>query len=88
MLGASGPALTWLLAGDFSKWLLAANVLAWPAAYFAVAKWLEGCPYRIAIGPGPFLIAGGTAFLVALLTVGFHAVRSARANPSGALRYE
>jgi putative ABC transport system permease protein len=88
VLGASGPSLAWLLAGDFSRWVLAANVLAWPAAYLAVAKWLEGYPYRIAIGPGPFLLAGGTAFLVALLTVGFHSVRSARANPAGALRYE
>jgi hypothetical protein len=88
VLGASGPALTWLLARDFSRWVLAANVLAWPVAYFAVAKWLEGYPYRVGIGPGPFLFAGGTALLVALLTVGFHSVRTARANPAGALRYE
>ena len=38
--------------------------------------------------PEPFLLAGGTAFLVALLTVAFHSVRSARANPAGAQRYE
>jgi putative ABC transport system permease protein len=88
VLGASGPALTWLLARDFSRWVLAANIFAWPVAYLAVTKWLEGYPYRIGIGPGPFLFAGGAAFLVALLTVGFHSIRTARANPAGALRYE
>jgi len=88
VLGATAPTITWLLSREFSRWVLAANVVAWPVAYLAVSKWLEGYPYRIAIGPGPFLLAGGTAFLVALLTVGFHSVRSARANPAGALRYE
>jgi putative ABC transport system permease protein len=88
VLGATGPAIAWLLSRDFSRWVLAANIIAWPAAYFAVSKWLEGYPYRIGIGPGPFLFAGGLAFLVALLTVGFHSARSARAKPAGALRYE
>jgi putative ABC transport system permease protein len=88
VLGATGPTIAWLFSREFSRWVLAANVIAWPAAYFAVSKWLEGYPYRISIGPGPFLFAGGLALAVAALTVGYHSVRSARANPSGALRYE
>jgi len=87
-LGASGSNIAWLFSREFSRWVLAANVIAWPAAYFAISKWLEGYPYRITLGPGPFLIASALALLVAGLTVGYHSVRSARANPVNALRYE
>jgi hypothetical protein len=88
VLGATGPTIVWLLSREFSRWVLAANVIAWPAAYLAVSKWLEGYPYRISVGPGPFLFAGGMALLAAFLTVGYHSVRSARSSPAGALKYE
>lgn len=88
VLGASGPSIVWLFSREFSRGVLTANVVAWPAAYWAVSKWLESYPYRIAIGPGPFLFAAALALLVVALTVGFHSVRSARTDPAGALRYE
>jgi len=88
VLGATGSNIVWLFSQEFSRWVLAANVAAWPAAYFVVSKWLEGYPYRIGIGPGPFVFAAGLALLVAAITVGYHSIRSARANPAGALRYE
>ena len=88
VLGATGPTIAWVFSREFSRWVLAANVIAWPVAYFAVSKWLEGYPYKISIGPGPFLFAGGLALLVAALTVSYHSIRSARANPSSALHYE
>ena len=88
VLGATVPNIVWLFSGEFSRWVLAANILAWPAAYIAVSKWLGNYPYRIGIGPGPFLFAGALALVVAALTVGIHAVRSARSDPARALRYE
>jgi len=88
VLGASGPSIVWLFSREFSRWVLAANVIAWPVAYYAVSAWLESYPYRIGIGPGPFLFAAALALLVVALTVGFHSVRSARTDPAGALRYE
>jgi putative ABC transport system permease protein len=88
VLGATGPTIVWLFSQEFSRWILAANIIAWPAAYFAVSKWLEGYSYRISIGPGPFLFAGALTLMVAALTIGYHSVRSARAKPAGALRYE
>ena len=88
VLGATGANIAWLFSREFSRWVLAANVIAWPVAYYAMAKWLEGYPYRVSVGPGPFLFAGALALAVAALTVGYHSVRSARANPAGALRYE
>ena len=88
VLGASGSSIAWLFSREFARWVLAANIIAWPAAYYAVSRWLEGYPYRIGIGPGPFLFAGALAFVVVALTVGFHSVRSARTEPASALRYE
>jgi len=88
VLGATSSNIVWLFSREFSRWVLAANFIAWPAAYVAVFKWLKGYPYRITIGLGPFLFAGTLALLVAALAVGYHSIRSARANPAGALRYE
>jgi predicted permease len=88
VLGATGSNIAWLFSREFSRWVLAANVIAWPVAYYAVSKWLEGYPYRVGIGPWPFLFAAGLALLFAVLTVGYHSVRAARANPAGAMRYE
>jgi putative ABC transport system permease protein len=73
---------------DFARWILAANVVAWPAGYFAARKLLQGYAYRAGIGIGSLALAGGAALAVGLLTVGWQALRAARDNPVDALRYE
>jgi ABC-type antimicrobial peptide transport system permease subunit len=88
VLGASMSSLVFLFSAEFLRWVAAANVLAWPAAYFFVQKWLRGYAFRITIGPGPFLFAAVFTLLIALLTVSFHSLRSARANPVESLKYE
>jgi len=88
VLGASVPGVLGLLVRDFTKWVLAANLIAWPVAWVGMNRWLEGFAYRIDVGISPFLIAGAVALAIAVLTVGTHAVKAARANPVDALRYE
>jgi putative ABC transport system permease protein len=88
VLGAKTSEIVFLLSKDFSRWVLLANLFAWPAAYAVSVKWLEGFAYRLRLGPGPFLAASVTALLVALLTVSFHSVKAATANPADALRHE
>jgi putative ABC transport system permease protein len=51
-------------------------------------QWLEDFVYRIPIGPGVFLLAGGIAVAIALLTVSYHAIRTALSNPAKTLRSE
>jgi putative ABC transport system permease protein len=51
-------------------------------------RWLEDFAYRIEIGPGVFILAGGLALVIALLTVSYQAIRAATANPVESLRYE
>lgn len=88
VLGATASNITFLLSTEFTKWVLVANVIAWPVAYYAMNRWLQGFAYRINIGLWTFFVAAAMAFLVALLTVSYQAIKAAVANPVESLRYE
>ena len=88
VLGASGGHIVRLLSGEFIKWILIANAIAWPAAYLALHTWLENYAYRIRIEWWVFLLSGMLALAIAFLTVGYQAFKSARTDPVDALRYE
>jgi putative ABC transport system permease protein len=88
ILGASVPGLLQLISRDFLKLVIFANIFAWPAAYYLGLQYLEDYAYRIEIGWWIFAVAGGSALLIALLTVCFHAVKAAFVNPVDSLRYE
>ncbi len=88
VLGASDSKIFLLLSKEFVRWVLLANLIAWPISYFAMNKWLQNFAYRTHIGIVAFLISGGTALLIAYLTVSYQSIKSARANPVDSLRYE
>ena len=88
VLGATVASVTTLLSKDFIKLVLLANLIAWPVAWWAMHKWLQNFAYRIDIEWWVFVLAGGLALAIALLTVSTQAVRAALANPVEALRYE
>jgi putative ABC transport system permease protein len=77
-----------LLSKEFTKWVVVANVIAWPIAYYAMNRWLEGFAHRINIGMGPFVLAALMAVVIAFLTVIYQAVKVALTDPVKALRYE
>lgn len=88
VLGASTSGLVLLMSREFTKWVLLANIIAWPAAYIFATKWLQHFAYRIDIQPWMFLASGAFALALAILTVGLQATKSASANPVDSLRYE
>ncbi len=88
VLGARTRDIVRLLAWQFSKPVIAANLLAWPIAWWVMRDWLNTFDARVDLGPGPFLLAGLLALAIAIGTIAGHAVRVARANPITALRYE
>ena len=88
VLGASVYELIIMLSKEFTKWVLIANLIAWPAAYLIINNWLANFAYRTDINFGIFLMAGAIALIVALATVNLHAIRVATANPIESLRYE
>ena len=87
-LGASVSSIAVMLSKEFLQWVLIANIIAFPTAYFVMSKWLQNFAYRIEIGWWIFALAGGIAFLIALATVSFQAIKAATANPVESLRYE
>lgn len=87
-LGSSIAGIVFLLSKDFTKWVLIANVIAWPVAYYFMNNWLKDFAYRIELNPWTFVLSGVLALTIAEVTVGFHAMRAAAANPVEALRYE
>jgi putative ABC transport system permease protein len=87
-LGASVSSIVVLLAKEFTRWVLAANIIAWPLAYIAMNYWLQNFAYRTALTPWPFLLAAAMAFVIALATVAYQTVKAAAANPVASLRYE
>jgi putative ABC transport system permease protein len=88
VLGARSRDIVRLLAWQFSKPVLIANLIAAPVAWWVMRGWLNDFDAQISIGLMPFLIAGGLALAIALGTIAGHAWRVARANPIHALRYE
>ena len=88
VLGASVSSIIVMLSKEFTKWVLLANIIAWPIAWYAMNKWLQNFAYRIEIGWWTFILAGALALVIALLTVSYQAIRAATTNPVDSLRYE
>ena len=88
VLGATVPGLVALLSKDFLRLVALAFLVATPAAYFLAQRWLDGFAYRIDLSVWTFVVAGVAALGIALLTVGYQAVKAALADPVQSLRYE
>jgi putative ABC transport system permease protein len=88
VLGASSRAVTALIAGQLTKWVLAANLIAWPAAYFAVNKLLQVYTYRTSLNVLVFALPSLAVFVLAWLAVAALALKTTRANPAESLRFE
>ncbi len=90
ILGAPVSGIVVQLSKEFTRWVLLANIIAWPTAYLAMNSWLRGFAYRIDIDGqiGFFLLAASAALIIAWLTVGYQAVKAALAHPVDSLRYE
>ncbi len=88
VLGARTHDIIRLLVWQFSRPVLAANLIAWPVAWWVMRDWLNSFDTRMPMSPTPFLLAGVLALVIAVATIAGHAWRVARANPIRALRYE
>ena len=88
VLGASRIGIQILLSREFLKWVLLANAIAWPVSYYALNRWLQNFAYRITLGIGDFVFAGGLLFAVAMMTVSYQSFRAASADPVRSLHYE
>ncbi|MCI0495290.1 ABC transporter permease [candidate division KSB1 bacterium] len=88
VLGASVSGIVTMLSREYLKWVLIANVFAWPISWFAMNRWLQNFAYRINLGWDIFVFSSVLALAIALITVSFQSIRAALANPVESLRYE
>ena len=88
VLGADTLKISFLLSKDFTKWVLVANLIAWPAAYFAISKWLEDFAYKTDMGIWIYILAAIIALLISIITISFQSIKAANTNPVETLRYE
>jgi putative ABC transport system permease protein len=88
VLGATVPEITFSLIREFGKWVLLANLIAWPLAYFTMNRMLEAYAYRINLDVWIFLVASVAALILAVATVSYQSIRAALTNPVKTLRYE
>ena len=88
VLGASVTSIVQLLSTDFIKLIVIALLVATPAAWYFMNRWLEDFAYRIQISWWVFAAAGLFALLIAICTIGFHAIKVAVRNPVNSLRTE
>jgi putative ABC transport system permease protein len=87
-MGASTFDVVRLLVWQFTQPVLWANLIAWPLAWWAMRRWLDGFAYRVDLPAWLFLAAAAAAVAIAWLTVSVHSWLVARARPVLALRYE
>jgi putative ABC transport system permease protein len=88
VLGASISNITTLLVKSFTKWVVIANILAWPIAYYYISKWLENFAFRTTIGVETFILSAALVLMIAVLTVSFNVIKASLANPVETLKYE
>lgn len=88
VLGASVPGIVALLSRDFLKLVLIGFAIAVPVTWYVMNQWLTDFAYRITIGVEIFLLAGGAALLIALLTIIWQSIQAATSNPVDSLRSE
>jgi len=88
VLGASLSGIVVLLNKQFTKWVLIANLVSWPIAYYAMSKWLQVFAYRINLRLGTFALAALVALAISVMTVSYQSVKAALTNPADSLRYE
>ncbi len=88
VLGASIASIVGILSKDFVLLVVIALVIASPIAWYFMDQWLADFAYHIDISWWVFALAGLAAMVIALLTVGYQAVKAALMNPVKSLRSE
>ncbi|MCD4679546.1 MAG: ABC transporter permease [Bacteroidales bacterium] len=88
ILGASISGIIISLITEFIKWVIIANIIAWPIAYILAYFWLKNFAYQTAISIWIFILSAALALFITILTVGFQAFKAATSSPVDAIKYE
>src|SRR5690606_14065585 len=88
VLGASVSDVVFMLSKEFTKLVAVAFIIAVPLSWFLMNEWLTSFAYRIDIGLEVFLISGGLALVIALITISYQTIGAALLDPVKSLKTE
>ncbi|HEX5154693.1 MAG TPA: ABC transporter permease [Parafilimonas sp.] len=88
VFGASVKNIVFILSKDIMYLVLIAFIVAVPVIWLVMHSWLKQFAYRIGISWWILALSGVIAFIIALTTVSFQAIKAARTNPVKSLRAE
>ena len=88
VLGGSITGIVTMLLKQFTRWVLFANLIAWPVAWYAMHKWLQDFSYRVNINMWSFVFSAILTLIIAIITVSYQSIKVTLANPTDSLRYE
>jgi len=88
VFGSTVARVVFHMTGNFTRWVLLANILAWPVAYLIIRKYMQMYAYRIDLPVWVFFFTALAAYLIALVTISFQSIKAGTTNPAEALRYE
>jgi len=88
VLGAGLPDILRQINREFLGPILLSNLVAWPAAYWAMKTWLQGFAFRTNIPLWIFFVSAASALAIGLLTVSFQSFKAAREEPVNSLKCE
>ncbi len=88
VFGANEGQLVWLLLAEINRLFILATIISWPVAYYLMKTWLDNFMFRIDLSVPAFIAASLLSYIIAVLTVGYQALRASGANPAVTLKYE
>jgi putative ABC transport system permease protein len=88
VLGASSSGLVLLLSREMGKFILFANIIAWPLAYWVAGHWLQDFAYRTPIHFWIFPLSAVLVLTIGFLTTAYQSFKAAASDPVDSLRYE
>ena len=86
--GAGISEMIRMLNKDFIKWVFVSSLIAFPVAWYALTKWLQGYAYKTGLSWWLFAFAGVTALAISVITVSWQSWKASSMNPVETLRYE
>ena len=86
--GASSRSVIYRFVTIYLRWVLLANLIAWPISWVLMKKWLENFAYQASISIWIFGIAAIGSVIISILTISWHAWNVSNTNPVNSLRYE
>ena len=88
VMGANAGQIIPLIIRNFIALIGLSCLIAFPVAWYFMDKWLKIFTYNTGLAPTPFILSACAVLLITLMTVIFHTLKAAMANPVKSLRTE